>query len=135
MNDPYSLVRRTNKFNYLVDKEVVPWFNNTNKEHFNFSKTGENNMTNRKIVTVTLIDDDKGLPVENSIVAVFEGVVTEDSDHVTIQQILMDEPVKEKIEAHNSKRAEIVDNTILEATGNVVKLRPVQLKNLRWDIK
>lgn len=95
----------------------------------------ENNMSNRQVVTVQLIDDDKGLEVENSIVAVFKDVVTEDDNQTTIQELIMNSDVHGMLEKHNEKRGNTVNQEVLERTGNEVNLRPVKLKNLRWVIK
>lgn len=92
-------------------------------------------MTNRRTVKIELIDDDAGLPVEKSLVATFDNVLTEDSNEVTIQELLMGNDVGVSIAAHNSIRGEIVNQEILNRTGQVVKLLPVKLKQLRWFIK
>jgi hypothetical protein len=80
---------------------------------------------------VRLFDDDPGLPVEDSLVAEYTDVVTEDNDTTTIQQVLLDYNVAEDIVEHNTLRANIVNEAILERTGNEVKLRPIRLKDLR----
>lgn len=74
---------------------------------------------------------DAGLPVEDSLVLEIPSVVTEDNNETTIQQALLDYDVADAINNHNAIRADIVNESILERTGQEVKLRPIQLKNLR----
>jgi hypothetical protein len=82
-----------------------------------------------------LLDQDSNLPTEQSVVAVFKDVVSSDGDALTIQQLLIDNDIKAKIEAHNSKRKELVNKGILERTGNKVKLEGISIKNLTWLAK
>lgn len=106
--------------------------NSSEIQKFNINE--ESKMT-RRVVKVLLIDEDKGLPVEDSIVAVFESVVTEDDDETTIREILMIEDVDILLETHNERRSNLIDEEILKRTGNAVKLRPVKLKDLKWHVK
>jgi len=99
----------------------------------NLNNKEENTM--RRTININLIDDDKALPVENALVARFKNIVTEESDDVTIQELIMNEDVKGLLDKHNKVRTSIVNQDILERTGNEVKLRGVKLKNLRWEIK
>lgn len=100
-----------------------------------FNLQEENNMNNsRRVVTVQLIDDDTALEVKNSVVATFI-VVTEDPDNITIQELILNEDIKGKLETHNNKRKTTQNLDILERTGSDVKLRPVKLKDLRWVVK
>lgn len=82
-----------------------------------------------------LLDQDSNLPTEQSVVAVFKDVVSSDGDALTIQQLLIDNDIKAKIEVHNSKRKELVNKGILERTGNKVKLEAISIKNLTWLAK
>lgn len=95
----------------------------------------ENKTMNRRTVTVELFDDDKGLPVEKALVASFENVVTEDDDETTIREILMNKDIAKTLEKHNEKRKCIVNEEILQRTGNEVNLNEVKLKSLRWVVK
>jgi len=97
----------------------------------------EINMTNRKIVNVTLIDNDPALDVQHSVAAQFDNLVTEDTNDVLIQEILMnpDFDVAGKIIDHNARRGDEVDLAILKSTGNQVYLQPVKLKQLTWLVK
>lgn len=91
--------------------------------------------TQRRVVNVELIDEDSGLDVQHSLVHDFGRVVTEDSDSVTIQELIMNTDVKGILEKHNNTRAKQVDKDILHRTGKKNYLQPVKLKNLRWIIK
>jgi hypothetical protein len=92
-------------------------------------------MGNRRVVNVQLMDDDKGLDINAALVNDFGDVVTEDNDEITIQQLIMDTDMRDILEMHNNVRTEQVDLDILQRTGQVVNLRPVKLKQLRWIIK
>lgn len=101
----------------------------------NINQQEESKMTNRKVVTVNLFDDARGLPVQNSLVAEFHGIVTEDDDQTTIREVLMNNDLKGILEVHNEVRTSITDLDILQRTGNKVTLQPVLLKHLRWEVK
>ena len=90
--------------------------------------------SNRRTLNLTLIDDDKGLEDEQSVVGVYS-VVTGDSDAIAINQLVSEGQVAKDIEAHNAKRTTIVDLDIRNRTGNDVMLRPIKLKDLRFEIK
>lgn len=92
-------------------------------------------MTERNLMTIVLVDEDKNLPVEKSLVAKFDDVLTEDDVETTIRQLLVDKDIKEVLSSHNEKRKEIVNKTILERTGNEVKLQPITIKDLTWKVK
>jgi len=97
----------------------------------------EISMNTRRVVSINLIDDDKGLPVEYSLVISIEDIITEDDNETTIREILMNPElnIQKKLEHHNEVRSEVVDEEILKRTGNKVHLRPVKLKDLRWEVK
>jgi|GEM_PF-3759233 len=93
------------------------------------------NMGVRRTVTIELIDDDKGLDVSDALVASYENVLIETDTESAIREILMTKNVAKKLEEHNVKRMATVDLDILNRTGNEVKLRSVQLNQLRWNVK
>lgn len=98
----------------------------------------ENEMTiqnTRRTVRVELIDNDKGLDVQYSLVASFDNVMTEDDDATVIQEIIMEKGIGKKLKDHNNKRESQIDLDILQRTGNSVNLRPVKLKDLTWVVK
>lgn len=88
----------------------------------------------RKVVEVQLFDDAKGLPVQDSLVAKFENVLTEDDNDTTIREVIMNNDIKKVLAAHNVKRAKVINQDILERTGNSVPLQPILLKDLRWKV-
>lgn len=105
-------------------------------DDFIYIKQQEENImsTSRRVVTVMLMDDDKGLDVADSLVCKFKNIVTEDSDSTVIQEVIMDNDISAAISKHNNNRLQTIDVDILQRTGNEVKLRPVKLKNLRWVV-
>jgi hypothetical protein len=90
--------------------------------------------TQRKVVEVQLFDDAKGLPVQDSLVAKFDNVLTEDDNATTIREVIMNNDLKATLKAHNAKRAKVTNLDILERTGNSVPLQPILLKDLRWKV-
>jgi hypothetical protein len=100
-----------------------------------FNQQEESNMSKRRIVTVEVIDNDPGLDVDHSVVAVFKDVVTEDSNEVTINELLHTGCLVNLLEEHNKIRGEQVNKDILNRTGAKVFLEPVKLKNLDLIVK
>ena len=100
------------------------------------TNVGDVNMstTQRKVVEVQLFDDAKGLPVQDSLVAKFDNVLTEDDNDTTIREVIMNNDLKATLKAHNAKRAKVTNLDILERTGNSVPLQPILLKDLRWKV-
>lgn len=93
------------------------------------------NKTNRRVLNIQLLDNDAGLPVEHALVAEFNGVVTEDNDQTTLQEIISTGEVAERIKVHNEVRSKQLDLAILKSTGQKVNLLPIKLKDLTWNIK
>lgn len=93
------------------------------------------NKTNRRVLNIQLLDNDAGLPVEHALVAEFNGVVTEDNDQTTLQEIISTGEVAERIKVHNEVRSKQLDLAILKSTGQKINLLPIKLKDLTWNIK
>ena len=107
---------------------------NTVIKHFNQQEEIGMSTTQRKVVEVQLFDDAKGLPVQDSLVAKFDNVLTEDDNDTTIREVIMNNDLKATLKAHNAKRAKVTNLDILERTGNSVPLQPILLKDLRWKV-
>lgn len=105
------------------------------KPKFIFPVEETNMSTQRKLVRLTIIDSDSGLKVEHSMVHTSEPFVSEDDNQTTIMQYLSEQPMTEILAKHNNIRKEQVDETILKATGNTVKLREVKLKDLTIEVR
>ena len=110
------------------------WEEDTNNLFKQTEEKQTMSQTNRRVVNVKLLDNDSGLPVEYALVAQFQGIVTEDSDEVVKQEILLNKNIADAIAKHNEKRVEQTDLEILKRTGNDVKLRQVKLKDLTWIV-
>jgi hypothetical protein len=95
---------------------------------------GVNNMSQRTTVIVELWDDSKGIEAQDSLVYSTK-MITADSDQVVIQQVLLEKNVKKHLQRHNYNRTDLVNQDILERTGNTVALNEVKLKDLRWSVK
>jgi hypothetical protein len=92
------------------------------------------NKTPRRVVNIRIFDEDKGLPVENSLVYSLTDFVTEDSNEEAFREVLMNLDVASALVEHNEVRTSTVNQEVLERTGNEVYLRPVKLKDLRVEI-
>lgn len=116
--------------------EAVNFVHDFKQNDFSITKeeVNMNVQTQRKTVDVQLFDDSKGLPVQDSLVAEFKGVVTEDDNNTTIREVIMNNDIKTVLTKHNAKRAKVTDLDILARTGNSVALQPVLLKQLRWNV-
>jgi len=90
------------------------------------------NANNRRIVTVQVFDLDPALEVQHSLVHVFKDVVTEDTNEVTLAELLHTGELVEPLKAHNELRAKQDNKEILNKTGKKVKLEPVKVKNLNF---
>ena len=106
----------------------------SNSENTTMSATTSNN-TSRRIVRIELIDNDSGLDVQFSRVAVFNNIITEDDNATTIQEVIMNHAVAKKLAAHNLIREAQVNLDIQNRTGVTVNLLPVKLKQLTWVVK
>lgn len=93
------------------------------------------NTITRRIVRIELIDNDRALEPEHSLVALFEDVVTDSDNNTTIQEVMIGCDMKSIIESHNQVRTSQVDLEILKRTGNRVNLQPIKLKDLTWIVK
>jgi hypothetical protein len=114
-----------------VSSDALDALSYTMYENKFFNTNEESKM--RKLVTVQLIDNDKGLDVADSLILDIE-VMTEDDAGTTIREILMNPAydVSVLLEEHNNMRADIINKEILNRTGQEVKLQPVKLKDLTW---
>lgn len=131
------------KFGLLIPTEVYSSprhksddsLDNVSKILNNKEETDMSNKTNRRVLNIQLLDNDAGLPVEHALVAEFNGVVTEDNDQTTLQEIISTGEVAERIKVHNEVRSKQLDLAILKSTGQKVNLLPIKLKDLTWNIK
>ena len=90
------------------------------------------NANNRRVLTVQVFDLDPALDVELSLVHVFKDVVTEDTNEVTLTELLHTGQLVEPLADHNKKRVAQDNKDILSRTGKKVKLEPVKVKNLSF---
>jgi hypothetical protein len=90
------------------------------------------NANNRRVLTVQVFDLDPALDVELSLVHVFKDVVTEDTNEVTLTELLHTGQLVEPLVEHNKKRTAQDNKDILSRTGKKVKLEPAKIKNLSF---
>lgn len=93
--------------------------------------------TSRRTVSVSLIDQDVNLEGKEAIVLELGAQISEGNTQELIQELIMDpaNKVAEALKAHNDKRANVVNREVLNRTGNKVKLEPVKMRDLHWDIR
>lgn len=133
-------------FEKIVDKDKTTEDNTLTRESnpsidgnliikgtLNLNKTEEKTM--RRVVTVKLIDPNPAIEASTSLVGDFGEYITDDSNDILIQEIIMEGEVQEMLDNHNSYLTETVDPSILKATGQRVMMQPVRLKDLKWVIK
>lgn len=94
----------------------------------------DNTMSNRQVATVTLIDTDAGLKPELALVKNFGTVVFDGSVENMKMKLVMDNDMAAILAKHNEKRAKEVDLNIRKATGQELKLMPIELSDLKWVI-
>lgn len=89
----------------------------------------------RRVVNITLMDNDSAiLEASDALVKTWKDIVTQDDDATTIQELIMTKDVAGAVKAHNASRMNMVDETILNNTGNEVKLRAIKLKDLNFIV-
>lgn len=107
-------------------------------EQINLIEEGDLNMatsnTGRKLVTVTLMDQNPNVPDELAVVAQFTNVIDKGNQQATLMQLMIDNDIKGVLAQYNEARTELVDRQILERTGSEVKLLPVTIQDLEIQI-
>jgi hypothetical protein len=95
------------------------------------------NNTQRKTVTVNLIDRDSALDEKFALVATFGEFTTSKSPEALIRSIIIDpkNKVAELIAQHNEVRVKQTNKEIMERTGNKVTLEAVEESDLHWEIR
>lgn len=93
--------------------------------------------TSRRSVSVTLIDRDVNLEGKEAIVLDLGQQISEGDQNELIQELIMDpaNKVAEALKSHNDKRSNVVNREVLNRTGNKVKLEPVKMRDLTWDVR
>ena len=112
----------------------------SNNTLLNTHSQGKQDMSkvSRQVVQVSLLDEDKGLKPELSLVADLGTHIVENGNLDSLKQKILMSPeakVAEKLKAHNDKRSNEVNLDILNRTGNKAKLQPVEIHELTWSIK
>jgi len=101
-----------------------------------FKQQEEIQMTTRNLMTATLVDNDKGLEIDQSLVYSTEVMVEGDDTQTAIQELIFTDVVLgERIAEHNKKRTKTINLEVLERTGQEVFLRPKKISELTWAVK
>jgi hypothetical protein len=118
------------RFKGVINSETVLTTVSTSINQQEESKMS--NANNRRVLTVQVFDLDPALDVELSLVHVFKDVVTEDTNEVTLTELLHTGQLVVPLADHNKKRVAQDNKDILSRTGKKVKLEPVKVKNLSF---
>ena len=108
-------------------------------ESYQNEVTKGNNMQ-RKTVNISLIDSTTDIKDCDALVVDLGTFVVNGTDESTIKVRILGNPdtnakVIEALESHNTKRGSTINLGILERTGKKVKLLPILLEDLIWEIK
>jgi hypothetical protein len=101
----------------------------------NKSENKMSTIKSARIVNVSILDNSQGIKDDSDrLVARYKDVTTTKTDQQIQMEILMGKGVAEKIAAHNKVRFSLIDEDILNRTGNEVTLRAIELHDLTWVI-
>lgn len=122
--------------------ESSPFFvNSAETKSFTFENQSMENtdmntsaQATRRVAVVTLIDPDAGLKPELALVKKFGTVVYDGSVDNLKMKLVMDNDMAAILAKHNEKRGKEIDLAIRKATGQELKLQPVELSDLQWVI-
>lgn len=88
----------------------------------------------RKLVTVTLMDQNPNVPDARAVICQFSNIVDKGNQQATLMQLMIDNDIKGILAKYNEARTALVDRQILERTGSEVKLLPVTIQDLEIQI-
>lgn len=130
-----KVIDKQNEKRKIADEQPETEAQTTNSINNGVINMTNNTTQNRRIVAVTLIDNDAGIEeAAHSLVGRWTDIVTQDDDPTTVQEVMMNEDIAGALRAHNERRGKLVNTDILNRTGAEVKLRPVVLKDLTWKV-
>lgn len=88
----------------------------------------------RKVITVTLMDQDSNISNELAVVATFPNVVCQGNQQATLMQLVADKDINFILREHNARRGKLIDKAIRQRTGNEVHLEDITLQDLEIQI-
>jgi len=135
--EPPQVERKTLQEN-TVSVIMIPTDVNSVIKHFNQQEeTIMSTNTQRKTVTVNLIDRDSALDEKFALVATFGEFTTSKSPEALIRSIIIDpkNDVAKLIAEHNEVRVKQTNKEIMERTGNKVTLEAIEESDLHWEIR
>lgn len=117
---------------FVPTSETKPFtFENQSMENTDMNASAQ---ATRRVAMVTLIDPDAGLKPELALVKKFGTVVYDGSVDNLKMKLVMDNDMAAILAKHNEKRGKEIDLAIRKATGQELKLQPVELSDLQWVI-
>ena len=130
-NAQEGIVGRTGAM--LVDDVPTIFFKH--KSHELYAQTiMEKTMT--RIVDVFLMDTTTGLKAAERMIGKVENFASDARDNTTmLLELSMEHNLKEMLDAHNKRRKAIINQDILNRVGKTVYLQPIELKDVKIDIK
>ena len=128
--------RRLQGLRASITMKTIPNKQNLNKSNGELNMTNKTTATNKTLVTVLMIDQDENLSDDLFLVAKFEDVVCYGDDTQSMLMDLVSEgKVKELLDIHNKRRADVVDKVQQRRHGNKVYLEPIKIKDLDIQVK
>lgn len=117
----------------LVDDEPTPIFFKRKPEP-NAQTNLEKPMT--RIVNVFLMDTTAGLKAAERMIGKVENFASDARDNTTmLLELSMEHNLKGMLDDHNKRRKAIINQDILDRVGKTVYLQPIELKDVKIDIK
>lgn len=89
------------------------------------------------LVSVVLIDEDKNVPLNKSVIASFKDIVIKSGEdpELTLLKLAVNENIKGILEKHNDVRKGIINETTLERTGKKVQLSAITIEDVTVKIR
>ena len=95
---------------------------------------GEQAMT--RIVNVFILDQTAGLKAAERLIGKVENFASDARDNTTmLLELSMEHDLKGMLHDHNKRRKAIINQDILNRVGKTVYLQPIELKDVKIDIK
>jgi hypothetical protein len=94
-----------------------------------FMDKGEQ-MPNRRVVQVYVVDPDERVPIEGALLYEGEAKFTDATD----QELFFELPIKELLDEHNTVRQKLTDEKASMASGRDVTLKPIRIRDLKMTV-
>ena len=92
--------------------------------------TKEEQMSQRRIVQVFIVDQDERVPLDSALLYQGEQMLTDATD----KELFFEIDVKDLLERHNEQRAKILDKEASARLGRDVYLEPTRIRDLKMVV-